>query len=448
MTLRMPRPRTRLVSLTLLASVLGGLSARTGTAQAPQPPESPLLATLQRDVAAAKTDALGDFWTVVASRKTPLVEPLANDATHVLATFVYRGRQDTKDVVLVAGPNGIAPFTDPRSHMHHLAGTDVWYVSDRLKPDAEFFYQLSVNPPRFDGDPSPMLLRPTLWPDSLNPLQYPEADDPMASAGHGSIARMPAVPPNPWLAKRTGVAAGVVKTDTIAGAGIQGSRNVWAYLSPGLTPSTARDANVLIVFDGGIYINRIHTPTILDNLWAERRIGPTVAVFIDNAGAARARDYYFSDAYDAYLIDDVLPWIARTYGVRPVPSRTVVAGSSLGGLAAAYAVFKRPDVFGKALSQSGAFWANGRGPNDDEAEWLVSQFVKASGPARGEFFLAVGSHESTLAGQTTLLASNRHLRDVLQLKGYTLTYVEIPGDHEPVAWRRTLPAGLMTLLKP
>ena len=92
---------------------------------------------------------------------------------------------------LVAGPNGITPFTDQRSHMQHIVGTDVWYVSHELAPDAEFFYQISVNPPAVDGDPAPALVRSSLHPDTLNPLQYPEASDPMGAGGHGSIARMP-----------------------------------------------------------------------------------------------------------------------------------------------------------------------------------------------------------------------------------------------------------------
>jgi enterochelin esterase family protein len=51
-----------------------------------------------------------------------------------------------------------------------------------------------------------------------------------------------------------------------------------------------------------------------------------------------------------------------------------------------------------------------------------------------------------MALQTTLLASNRHLRDILQLKGYRLRYVETPGNHEPVHWRRALPDALIATL--
>jgi len=49
-------------------------------------------------------------------------------------------------------------------------------------------------------------------------------------------------------------------------------------------------------------------------------------------------------------------------------------------------------------------------------------------------------------GGTTLLASNRHLRDVLRAKGYTIQYAEVYGDHDPVHWRRTLPEALTVML--
>ena len=145
-----------LPSAALVAALVAPSSAR---GQSPTALESPMLAALQRSVAAAKPNALADFWKAVAARKTPLVDTLAKDSRHVLVTFLYRGNSDTRDVVLVAGPNGIAPFTDPLSHMRHLDGTDVWYAIHRLKPDAEFFYQISVNPPVVEGDPSPMQLR-------------------------------------------------------------------------------------------------------------------------------------------------------------------------------------------------------------------------------------------------------------------------------------------------
>lgn len=72
------------------------------------------------------------------------------------------------------------------------------------------------------------------------------------------------------------------------------------YASPGASLS---NANVLIVFDGAIYVNRIPTPTILDNLYAEHRIGPTIAIFVDNGGLARSKDYHALKGYRADYVE-------------------------------------------------------------------------------------------------------------------------------------------------
>lgn len=50
-----------------------------------------------------------------------------------------------------------------------------------------------------------------------------------------------------------------------------------------------------------------------------------------------------------------------------------------------------------------------------------------------------------LAGPS-LLVANRHLRDVLQAKGYAVHYREFNGGHEVLNWRGTLAEGLLLLL--
>jgi hypothetical protein len=47
--------------------------------------------------------------------------------------------------------------------------------------------------------------------------------------------------------------------------------------------------------------------------------------------------------------------------------------------------------------------------------------------------------------ETTQLAANRHLRDVLQARGYDVSYQEFVGGHSHVSWRGTFADGLIAL---
>ena len=62
--------------------------------------------------------------------------------------------------------------------------------------------------------------------------------------------------------------------------------------------------------------------------------------------------------YQAMLADEILPAIARTYGVDLQPQRTAIMGSSMGGLASLYGLARHPDVYGTALclSTHWAYW--------------------------------------------------------------------------------------------
>ena len=46
----------------------------------------------------------------------------------------------------------------------------------------------------------------------------------------------------------------------------------------------------------------------------------------------------------------------------------------------------------------------------------------------------------------SLLEANRHLRDVLQAKGYAVEYREFNGGHSVLSWRDALADGLLSLL--
>jgi enterochelin esterase family protein len=124
------------------------------------------------------------------------------------------------------------------------------------------------------------------------------------------------------------------------------------------------------------------------------------------------------------------------------PERTTVGGASFGGLAAAYVAFKHPELFGNVLSQSGSFWW--RPEADPEYEWVTRQFVGSPKlPLR--FYLQVGLLENLSTARPdspTNLIANRHFRDVLESKGYSVEFQEVNGGHDFFPWKASLPDGL------
>lgn len=141
----------------------------------------------------------------------------------------------------------------------------------------------------------------------------------------------------------------------------------------------------------------------------------------------------------------------RLFNVTSDPQQTVVGGSSLGGLAAAYAGFRHPETFGNILSQSGAyFWTPPRSDNpndfDPNAEpWLANQYIMNPRlPLR--FYMDTGSDDVDFAGHYGTLIQSRHMRDVLLAKGYEVHYQEFQGGHDYLSWRGTLADGLIVLM--
>lgn len=98
------------------------------------------------------------------------------------------------------------------------------------------------------------------------------------------------------------------------------------------------------------------------------------------------------------------------------------------------------------LAQSGAFW-NGR-EGDVEEEWLAREIARRERVPVG-FYLEAGRFENQRDTEsTTILRANRHLRTVLQAKGYDVRYAEFSGGHRVICWQGTLSDGLVALAKP
>jgi enterochelin esterase family protein len=117
-------------------------------------------------------------------------------------------------------------------------------------------------------------------------------------------------------------------------------------------------------------------------------------------------------------------------GIEAFPGAYGVLGTSMGGLMALYTGLRVPEVFGHVLSQSGAFG----NPHTDMAGTLFEALGQADVKPI-PIWMDVGQFE-------WLVTANRQTRDLLQSRGYAVTYREYPGEHNYTSWRDDVWRGL------
>lgn len=409
-------------------------------------------------VAGAESPAVVEaFWEAVKTTGSPLIEPVANDGRQYLTTFLWRGNEDTSNVAVVGSFTSrefAQQMVGTESMMRRVGQTDVWYLTLVLPRASRLTYRLSPDDPLLNDDDGAAWREANLQIDPLNARRT------VARAGAtkyegASVAELPGAASNAWTNSRTGVSAGSVEALRVPSAQLNQQRDVWLYTPAGFASAGTQAVNLLIFFDGEIYRGaEMSAPTVLDNLAANQRIAPTVAVFVPPS-AARAEELLGGDRFSRFVATELVPWVSARFHTTFRPERTAVVGLSAGGVAAAYTAFHFPKVFGNVISQSGAFdWAPahpqyGQQGSDATTEPNeIARLFRDSPVLPIRFYLEAGTFETDLFGTGGfILEPTRHLRDVLKAKGYQVDYHQFTGGHEALNWRQTLPAALLALLR-
>lgn len=402
---------------------------------------SPLIASVADEVAAGRAGAEDAFWARVTLDGAPLMEEVEDDPRSTLLTFVWRddGNTDNVLVLFFSAPTD-GDFSEFR--MERLAGTGIWYRTYLVPSELRTTYLLSVNDDMtpFSSYAEVLERLPTYRPDPLNTAAYTLMGNPNEFTV--SVLELPGAPRQPWNIPRRGVPRGEVTMETLDSDRTGSRHHVMVY-----RPSGYSDAGephpLLVLFDGWSYYNFAAVTTVLDNLVYTGRIPPYVIVMHTNEDQeVRARELPCDDAFQDFLVSELLPWVEDRYNVTDDPSRTVVAGSCFGGLAAVYAAFRAPHRFGNVISQSGSFWWPGAGVPGVPDRWLIQKFRdSATLPIR--FSLEIGALEQAII-EYDPMASHREMRDVLLEKGYEVDYSEYMGGHDMVCWRGTLVDRLLS----
>jgi predicted alpha/beta superfamily hydrolase len=188
-------------------------------------------------------------------------------------------------------------------------------------------------------------------------------------------------------------------------------------------------------------------------LLGQRKICPLIVVGVDNAGKrARPSEYLpYPDEflrppvpapagkkYPDFLIDEVLPFINRTYRTDTRVETTGVGGSSYGAVAALHTVMSRPGVFGRALLESPSLYISNEQLLKDSAG------VK---PWPQRVYVAIGTKETgDPAGDREAVGLIRRFGEGLRKAGLgdkrLLVVIDEGGTHREDAWARRLGRAL------
>lgn len=384
----------------------------------------------------AQPGAIENFWQSIRQQGTPIVEPL-NDKAAVL-TFVARGAKEK--VLLIGAP------ADDHQYLERLANTDIWYKSFIVPLSTRLSYKLAIDPPDLPAAANGRwgrLLAVTKA-DPFNKTPWPvNAVDAYHQESTISLSDAPA---QPWSAELHHP-EGKLTQHIFASKRLKNSRSISVYQSPHYSVSAA--SLLLFFFDEKEYLSQVPTPRILDNLVAAGRIPPVTAVFIGNRSSeGRAQELPDNPDFAYFMAKELYPWISRQIGAETPPAKTLLIGSSFGGLAAVTVATRYPEVFGNVAAMSGSFWWHQRESAAESAESdspLVATFIARQSRLPIRFFISAGLFERSRNGAPGILDTSRHLRDLLTSKDYEFYYREYASGHDYFTWQGVVADALLQL---
>jgi hypothetical protein len=155
-------------------------------------------------------------------------------------------------------------------------------------------------------------------------------------------------------------------------------RQYWIYVPAQYNPK--KPANVLVFQDGQRATNpegSLRVPRAMENLIARGQMPVTIGIFITPGNLSetyptdlgmknpdhRKEEYdALNDTYARFLIEEMLPEVAKKYSLTQDPEKRVIGGTSSGAICAFTVAWQRPDYFRRVISMIGSYTSIGYAP--------------------------------------------------------------------------------------
>ena len=399
---------------------------------------SPQLIALQQQFQEGERSALTAFRERLQVEGTPLVEPFGTEQFLVTVLWLdLEARLLPGELTCALG--GILNSRKMAFPLLHLADSGLWYRTYSLPSQVRATYHFFLN-----GEAVA---------DPLSHLPFAVPASPVSVYGEHelklAVVELPDAAPDRWSQLRPDIARGRLQSQLMFSSITGHDYRLSTYLPPDY-----RDSEVpyplLLLYDEWSYTQVVPTPIILDNMLADGLIPPLVAVLFGHIRREdRMREMGFYEPFFTCVAEELLPHVYEHYHVTREPARTIVAGASMGGLAAVYSALRYPEHFGNVYSHTASFQA---GPPSERAYQRLERELMTRPHLPQHFYLDVGMLERDEMGYglpdggLNALECNRIVRDLLRSQGYQVTYCEYPGAHDLLWAATTLVDALKTLI--
>lgn len=179
---------------------------------------------------------------------------------------------------------------------------------------------------------------------------------------------------------------------------------------------------------------------------------PLIVVMPDG-GRGFYSDAHEGFAYESALVEDLIPFIDRTFHTVSERRGRAIGGLSMGGYGAIKLALKFPHLFASANGHSGAYQFAHDGWRSEEAEFMRIIGPHGTGGKDDVFALAEKFAPTTNRSRLPalrldcgtsdyLLDQSRALHEHLQSLGVPHEYMERPGAHDWAYWDKQLPSTL------
>ncbi|MCX6625135.1 MAG: alpha/beta hydrolase-fold protein [Acidobacteria bacterium] len=231
--------------------------------------------------------------------------------------------------------------------------------------------------------------------------------------------------------RQAGVPAGVVTFHTLPpGRFYPGTPHNYSVYVPAQYQA-AKPAPFMIFLDGSGRLGKgERVPVVFDNLIAKGDLPPMIGIFVDPgvlpAVAAEAQNRFervfeydsLSERYSRFLLEELIPEVAKQYNLSPDPNDRGLAGVSTGAVGAFAAAWNRPDQFRRVLSFIGTFVAM-KGADS------LPALIRKTEPKPIRVFLQAGRNDHIVPGQPygtffggSWPINNQVIHEAFQFAGY------------------------------